>query len=289
MSRNIVMDLGCLHNLKSDKLAFEALAKGGFTSYDYSLFWIGETEHIGIDNNFRENALKVKNLASSFGLTCEQTHSYFTGGYDEESIKKRIDYISKDIEITSILGAKITVLHPINDWTMEQNVEWIKTNFLPLAHKFDVKIAIENCWTVENNKIVPMCSSKANDFVKLIDAFDDDYVVACLDIGHAEMNQCETSAVEMINALGPRLKALHIHDNDKWSDAHQIPYTQKINFSKILDALKQNNYQGNITFEVETCYGRGEEPTANLPFELYPAFIRLQKEIGQYFADYLDK
>lgn len=289
MNRKIVIDTGALHLLNDDKLIFELLVKGGFKYYDYSLYWKGGTEHIGVGEDFRENALKVRKLADSYGLICEQTHGYFTGGCDEESINRRIDYIKKDIESTSILGAKIMVLHPILEWNAEQNIEWIKTNFLPLAHKFNVKIAIENCWTVINDKKAPMCTSRPNDFVNFIDAFNDDFVIACLDIGHAEMNQCGTSAVEMIEALGPRLQALHIHDNDKWCDAHQVPYTQKIDFSKVLNSLKENNYQGNITFEVETCYNRGEEPTASLPFELYPAFIRLQKEIGDYFANYLDK
>lgn len=289
MGRNVVMDTGCLHNLHSDEKIFELLKNAGFTHYDYTLFWKGETEHIGVDENFRENAKKVRELADKYGLICEQTHTYFTGGSDEESIKRRIDYIRKDIESSAILGAKITVLHPIHAFSIEENVKWIKDNFLELAHKFNIKIAIENTWDVKDNKVVPMCSSRPDDFVKLIDSFNDDYIVACLDIGHAEMNQLGTSAVEMIKALGSRLQALHIHDNDKWSDGHQIPYTNKINYSKILDALKENNYQGNITFEVETCYSRGEDPSAALPFALYPSFIRLQYEIGKYFADYLDE
>lgn len=283
------MDHGCLHNLKSDELAFKALKEGGFTHFDYTLFWKGETEHIGVGDDFRENAKKTRKLFEKYGLTCEQTHAYFTGGISEESIKNRTEYIKKDIEITSILGATITVVHPINEWSWEENFEWIKTNFLPVAHQFGVKIAIENTWGVKDNKIVRMCTSTPEDFTSFIDAFNDDMVCAVLDIGHAEMNQLGTSAVEMIKALGPRLQALHIHDNDKWCDAHQIPYTQKINFSKVLEALKEINYQGNITFEVETCYSRGEDPSASLPFELYPAFIRLQHEIGEYFANYLDK
>lgn len=287
MERKIVLDTGCLFHLQSDEKVFKLMKEAGFKYFDYSLYWKGGTEHIGVDENFRENAKKVRELADKFGLKCDQTHAYFTGGSSEESIQRRIEYTKKDIESTAILGAKIMVLHPLSCYTIEQNIAWIKDNFLELAHKFDVKIALENTWDVKDDKIVTMCSSRPEDLVKLIDAFNDDHVVACLDIGHAEMNQLGTSAVDMINALGPRLQALHIHDNDKWCDAHQIPYTQKINYSKVLDALKKNNYQGSITFEVETCYNRGEDPSAALPFELYPAFVKLEFEIGTYFANYL--
>mgnify|MGYP002513530294 CR=1 FL=1 len=48
-----------------------------------------------------------------------------------------------------------------------------------------------------------------------------------------------TSAVAMIQALGSRLQALHIHDNDKHHDSHQIPFSMNIDFVPIVKALKQ--------------------------------------------------
>lgn len=78
-----------------------------------------------------------------------------------------------------------------------------------------------------------------------------EYIVACLDIGHAEMKGSETSAVEMIKALGSRLQALHIHDNDKWHDSHQIPFSMSIDFKPIVKALKEINYKGYFTLEAD--------------------------------------
>ena len=58
-----------------------------------------------------------------------------------------------------------------------------------------------------------------------------------------------TSAKEMILALGSRLGALHIHDNDKWHDSHQIPFSMNIDFNEVVDALKKIDYQGFFTLE----------------------------------------
>lgn len=288
MNRKIVIDTGCLYRLGDDKKALKMIKEAGFSFYDITLFLKGVTEHIGTGLDYVDNALRLKEYADSIGLTCEQAHAYFTGGISEESFKYRYDYIPKDIHIASILGAKAIVIHAVNEYSFEENIEYIR-RFIPYAHKYNIKIAVENCWGVKDGKICPMSTSTPESFVRFIDTINDPYVVACLDIGHAEMNQLGTSAEEMIKALGNRLYCLHIHDNDKWSDSHQIPYTHKIPFSRVLKALKDINYQGNITFEVETCYNKGECPDAELPFELYPAFLRLQYEIGKYFVEYLDK
>lgn len=288
MNRQIVMDTGCLHRYGKTEEILKLIKEAGFTCYDMTLFWKGTTEQIGVGPDWQENAKKLRACADSLGLKCEQTHSYFTNGLDEETSNRRIDYIKKDLITSKILGAKVVVIHPILGLTAEQNIEFFKL-FIPLAHELDIKIAIENVWDVIDGKISPCCTSRPQDLLKIIDTLNDDHVCVCLDIGHAEMEGCQTSAVEMINVLGPRIQALHIHDNDLVHDDHQVPYSSKIPFSLILKALKENNYQGNITFEVETCYSKGSYPDAQLPLELFPAFIKLEYEIGKYFANYLDK
>ena len=60
-----------------------------------------------------------------------------------------------------------------------------------------------------------------------------------------------TTAVEMIKALGPRLQALHIHDNDQWHDSHQIPFSMQIDFEAVVKALKEINYSGYFTLEAD--------------------------------------
>ncbi|MFQ9152531.1 MAG: hypothetical protein ACLR6B_14695 [Blautia sp.] len=51
-------------------------------------------------------------------------------------------------------------------------------------------------------------------------------------------------AAAMIHALGPKLEALHIHDNDRIHDSHQLPFSMKIDFGEIVSALKEIGYGG---------------------------------------------
>ena len=53
----------------------------------------------------------------------------------------------------------------------------------------------------------------------------------------------------MIRALGPYLQCLHIHDNDKCRDRHQIPFSMNIDFDGVVKALKECGYKGCLTLE----------------------------------------
>jgi sugar phosphate isomerase/epimerase len=91
-----------------------------------------------------------------------------------------------------------------------------------------------------------------------LEAVNDDFFVACLDIGHAEMKGLDTTAVDMILKLGRHVQALQIHDNDKWHDTHQIPCSMDIDFEQIVAALKRIEYQGYFTLEAN-AYLNGYE------------------------------
>ena len=69
---------------------------------------------------------------------------------------------------------------------------------------------------------------------------------------NAEMRGSGSGAAAMIYALGGRVQALHIHDNDKWHDSHQIPFSMSMDFSAVVKALKDINYQGYFTLEADS-------------------------------------
>ena len=81
---------------------------------------------------------------------------------------------------------------------------------------------------------------------------DDPYLVACLDIGHAEMRTAGDGAVNMIRKMGHRIKALHLHDNDLLHDSHQLPFSMNIDFSSVVKALKEIGYSGYFTLEAKS-------------------------------------
>ena len=127
---------------------------------------------------------------------------------------------------------------------------------MPFAKECGVKIATENMWnwTRENglNQAAAAACSHHDDFVAHLDAVNDEFFTACLDIGHAEMKGLDTSAPEMIRAIGSRLGALHIHDNDRWRDLHQIPFAGSIDWNEVVKALREVDYKGEFTLEADT-------------------------------------
>ena len=124
---------------------------------------------------------------------------------------------------------------------------------LPFAKECGVKIATENMWNWDNEKgeaCFAACATSES-FLEHLHAVDDPSFVACLDLGHAEMKGAGSGAAAMIRALGPKLEALHIHDNDRIHDSHQLPFSMKIDFGEIVSALKEIGYGGYFTLEAD--------------------------------------
>lgn len=239
-----------------EEKAIELLAKAGFDCWDFSMFemvrlnWstmeIIENDHPLNGNQWRDFAKKLRHIADECGIECNQSHAPFP------SRIVGMDYLKRAIECTAIAGGKICIIHPDNNSSAEENAK-MYNELLPFAKEHGVKIATENMWNWE--KDAPTSSfaacSTSEDFCKHIDIVNDPYLVACLDLGHAEMRGSGDGAPNMIRALGSRLQALHIHDNDCLGDSHQIPFSMNIDFGAIAKALKDIDYKGELTLEAD--------------------------------------
>ena len=233
--------------------AVEALAKIGFDYYDFSMFGMSVKGDPINGDNYREAALEIRRAADRVGIRCNQSHAPFPfvkPGNDEWN-KNIFDWLVRALEITSILGGKNCIMHPWKPWTAQENAERIFLPLTPYAKKYGVKIAIENMFlpNPETGRMVPCCCSTAASFLEHLSLLDPEWCVACLDIGHAELLGDCVSAVEMIHALGDRLQALHVQDNDHIGDLHIIPYLGQIEWEKVCKALKEVGYRGEFTFE----------------------------------------
>ena len=237
--------------------AVELCAKAGFDAWDFSMFdmckidW--KTKLPIQDENplngtgYLNFARKLKTIGLDNGIVCNQSHAPFP-----VAVPAVRSYLKRAIECTAEAGGEICIIHPDNDKTAEQNAE-MYAELLPFAKSCGVKIATENMfnWDMAKNESSFAACATGEDFKKHIDVINDDFFVACLDLGHAEMRGSGDGAVNMIRALGYRLQALHIHDNDHWHDKHQIPFSMNIDFGAIVKTLKEINYQGYFTLEAD--------------------------------------
>lgn len=245
-----------------EEKAIEYYAKAGFDAWDFSMFnmcridWSTNqpypSDHPLTTSKYLDFAKRLKKVASDNGIVCNQSHAPFPSG--NPSV---YPYLKKAIECTAEVGAEICVIHPKNGSSPQENAE-MYFELLPFAKECGVKIATENMWNwdKEKNQSSFAACATSDSFNAHLDAINDDFFVACLDIGHAEMQGSGNGAVNMIKALGPRLQALHIHDNDQWKDLHQIPFSNKIDFEAIVKALKEIDYKGYFTLEADSYLGK---------------------------------
>lgn len=255
----ISTEIASAARIVGEEQAIELIAKAGFDAWDFSMFsmckynWtlnvLEPNNHPLASKNALDFARKLKRIGLDNGIECNQSHAPFPTRC--AAIR---DKFKLALECTAEAGGKFCVIHPDNDKSAEENAE-MYFELLPFAKECGVKIATENMWnwdSVKNQAAAAACSSPKS-FTEHLNAVNDDYFVACLDIGHAEMRGLDTSATEMIRALGDKLQLLHIHDNDLWHDSHQIPFSMNIDFHAVAKALKEIGYPGYLTLEAD-CY-----------------------------------
>jgi len=245
----------------------EYMGKAGFDAWDFSMFRmckydktnqrLYENDHPLAGKDYLAFARKLRRIGEEYGMVCNQSHAPFPSRYQEIRA-----YFERALECTAEAGGKICVIHPNNDHSPEENAEMF-LEILPVARAYKVKIATENMWNWDKEKDLSSFAacSTSESFVAHLAAVNDPFLVACLDIGHAEMRGSGSGAVDMILSLGEKLQALHVHDNDLWHDSHQLPGTMKIDFSKVLAALKQINYRGDFTLEADRYLSDRNEET----------------------------
>lgn len=270
--------------------AVEAVAKAGFNAFDLSLISLISYNYekglgtVNEDNPFNKSdyvkfAKRIKQIGLDNGIVCNQSHSPFP--VKNHLAKERL---KKCIEITAEAGGEYCIIHPNNELNAEENAEmyfWL----LPFAKEHKVKIATENMWgwDKEKERAFPMACGTPENFNAHLDAVNDEYLVACLDIGHAEMLGEKVNAADFVRALNKRLKCLHIHDNDKWRDLHLEPFTGKIDFVPIAKALKDIDYQGYFTLECDAYvieHGKGGEEN------VYKTLRSLNRSINKFIEIY---
>lgn len=264
-------------------------AKVGFDALDLNLTEIIYTDDFS-DSRLEDTCRMLKDTAASAGICFNQAHApfpcfKFSGREaDAETYNRKVTHaLHSAIKAAGLVGAEAIVIHPI-DCTTEPSVNQLEFNLSfynslkPFCEEYGVKAALENMWgySAESGRIVKNVCSTAEDLAQYYDALDPKYFTVCLDVGHSEL--VGEAAADAIKILGDKLHALHIHDNDRISDLHTIPYQGSLNWDAICSALCEIGYSGDFTYEVG---GRLLAPYIDKPRLMEKAFALLA-ETGKY-------
>lgn len=268
------------------------IKEAGFDAYDVSLCAMNrDPNNIFVTDKYLEEAYSIREYADSIGIVCNQAHAPFHSSCGiPEKDEETFNLIVRSMEIASILGAKINVVHPKQHLTYAENIEKLfnlnvdfYNRLIPYCEKFGIKVAIENMWQYNScsGAITDSTCSRSLEFNKYIDAIDSEWITGCLDLGHVSL--VTKKIPEFIMDMGKeRIGALHVHDTNFKEDNHTIPFNERMDYISISKALGEINYQGDFTYEANAFF-------KNKPVELLPAALRYACDVGRYLISEIDK
>jgi sugar phosphate isomerase/epimerase len=156
--------------------------------------------------------------------------------------------LKKCLHAFANLGATWMNIHPDRSAPMHDRKFIIDRNLqslrelLPLARETGVGLMIEN---------LPGSFNTAHQLSELLDPLPE--LGLHLDIGHANLLVDHNTSGEILQAYGPRLRHVHLHDNKGGSaDLHLPLGAGTVELGHNLQLLQAAGYDGTITLEVFT-------------------------------------
>lgn len=278
---------------------FPIIRKAGFSYIDFNISSIfkpdkNEKRFPILDLNMEQTLEyfnSIKNYATINNINIGQTHAHYPSlilGCGEEYNIYLFECLKKEIEITSKMGAKYIVIHPIFDGSNDGNAavrEWennikMYTALIDTLKKWDVVCCLENMWMLKNGKILSAACADPREAAAYIDELNniagEERFGYCFDTGHATI--CGLNVPRAMHILGKRIKALHLHDVQINDDSHTCPYLGIADWDSIMRTLVEIGYEGTLNFEASNAWNQ-------YPKEVWPEAIMLLGKIAQNFVE----
>lgn len=196
----------------------------------------------------------VVNVVKELGLRIDHIHApikdYFDLTADDEHIRtSTVEIYKSTIAAVSQLKGRAVVLHLTNDrYIPDDQIESRAENAIPhlyelgdYGEKSSVLVAVENLGSDNNRERV---------MERAMEMMTHRNVGLCFDSGHS--NILSKDPFSVLDSLGNRLFALHLHDNHGQNDDHIIPLGDgTFPWAKFIARLKTTNYRGPLLLEIE--------------------------------------
>ena len=243
---------------------------------------------------FMEEVIRpIRDAGAKHGVGFGQAHAPFPSWtpLNDEMNAHLARAFGMCLEACAFLGCPYLVVHPAFtdyghrlDAAEEHDVNMrLYSSLIPEAKRTGVRILLENMFTSWKGKRVEAVCADMGEACAYIDSLNamagEELFGFCYDSGHAALLGKDQG--KAIRALGKRLLALHLHDNDGVNDSHRFPYYGIIDWETVLGALHDIGYGGSINFETYA------EMEAHDP-ALTPKLLELLGETGRLFARKMD-
>ncbi len=195
-----------------------------------------EFSHVATLN--REDCAVIREACCCAGLIPWSVHSEHLN--EGDTVEHYLEVETHCAEMADALDARVMICHLPNlqpRFDFERALD-VLTRLADVTHKYNVKLAIENCLAGDIDFII-----------KVVDAINRPDVGINLDTGHSYYTGTHDIA-EVVRKFGKRLFTTHIQDNFGENDDHQPAGLGCIDWPSTLKALKEVGYQGPLMMEL---------------------------------------
>ncbi len=264
---------------------FQKLKECGYSAVDYNISDTNGTLYSLDEHTLKQTILAERSAAAQAQIIISQVHGPWRSPPQDTTAddrEERLEKMKKAVIITSLLGCKHLVIHPImpfgiEDISLNQEQDTWNLNldfFIKLvdfAEKYDVTICLENMPMPRFSIATP---KKILEFVK---AINKDNFKVCLDTGHVVVFP-ELSVGDEVRRLGDYLRVVHIHDNVGDGDFHLYPTKGVIDWMGFLNAVDEIGYSGALSLETSPSGDLEDDAFEKESVNLYNIFKNLVLE-----------
>jgi sugar phosphate isomerase/epimerase len=257
----------------------ECCLEAGFDAIDFPFadYW-SPMMHERMRGQFPMETLTgpARRKAEALGVPLVQTHASGLQRLDQppRTPTTTFAFLEETLRWAAELGIPWVVFHAgvtAGPWDAAHIAEMRERNIdafgdlLRIAEPLGVGIAIENFGDSMAQEAHPgLVSARSycatpGALVDLVDAINSPLVGVCWDSGHAHVQRLDQHGA--LRAIGHRLKATHIQDNDGVVDQHYLPYQPYrfeppigIDWDGVMRALHEIDYQGAFCYEVHSAF-----------------------------------
>ena len=305
MNLNLCMQTGGLTGHFAPRVWAKMIKDNGFSSVDFSIDSVfdknvfkahpGEGRTVyeqGVDalrELFKDQVEAIK----AEGLYIYQAHAPFPA-YMKDSpayLENIIRVYKNTLLYCGEIGVQNLIIHGISlawdDTTHTQEDidganEKLYTSLIETAKQTHVTICLENLFTNHDGTIYEGHCSDPHQAVQYIDHLNvlagEEIFGICVDTGH--LNLLGKNQYAYLTALGKRIKAFHIHDNDGKVDLHLAPYTGTIDWESFCRGVRDAGYDGDLSFETFRQY----KPARVQDSRAVGPWVTLIAELGRLFV-----
>jgi len=250
-----------------------------------------------LDEYFTHKEIKdLKDLFGSLGIEISALHGITEGMAStiKEKREEAVEFFTKQVEVAGELETKTVINVAHWPWIDDPRYPYPRITERPLKQIFVVNVPYDFNWaTIFNNYVAAlkqcveivekaglryalephpfMVMSNADAMLRLIDFVRSEAFGMNLDPSH--LFPCGEIPHLTILKLRGRVFHCHFSDNDATSNVHWRPGKGKIDWESVLRALKETNFDGFVSVELEdvpgVSTGRTPEPASPLLDEEY--------------------